>query len=64
MQTNRIAEHQALEAMKQYGLTIHTPSDDEVAQWELEVKRMEPHLRGNVISEEIYDRVIKLTGDQ
>ena len=64
LETNRTAEQQALEAMKQYGLTIHTPSDDEVFQWKSEVKRMEPHLRGNVISSEIYDRVMKLTEDQ
>ncbi|MBL50731.1 MAG: hypothetical protein CMG57_02080 [Candidatus Marinimicrobia bacterium] len=64
LETNRTAEQQALEAMKQYGLTIHTPSDDEVFQWKSEVKRMEPHLRGNVISSEIYDRVVKLTEDQ
>ncbi len=64
LETNRTAEQQALEAMKQYGLTIHTPSDDEVIQWKSEVKRMEPHLRGNVISSEIYDRVVKLTEDQ
>lgn len=64
LETNRQAEKQAIEAMQQYGLTIHTPTELEVIQWQTEIKRMEPHLRGNVISEEIYDRVLELTGDQ
>ncbi|MBT3179937.1 MAG: TRAP transporter substrate-binding protein DctP [Candidatus Marinimicrobia bacterium] len=61
--TNRNAESQAIEAMKQFGLIIHTPTKEETLEWENEVKKMEPYLRGNVISEDIYDRVLELTGN-
>ena len=64
LETNRRAELQAIEAMKQYGLTIHEPTEKEIMQWKTEVKRMESHLRGKVISAEIYDRVLELTGPQ
>jgi hypothetical protein len=49
--------------MKQFGLIIHTPTKEETLEWENEVKKMEPYLRGNVISEDIYDRVLELTGN-
>ena len=64
LETNRRAELQAIEAMKQYGLTVHKPTEKEIMQWKTEVKRMESHLRGKVISAEIYDRVLELTGPQ
>lgn len=60
---NRQADQQAIEAMKQYGLIIHTPSKENINEWNLEVKKMENHLKGNVIPEKVYDRVIELTQD-
>ncbi len=59
--TNINAEEQAIEAMKQYGLTIQSISEDEKSLWDEEVDRVSTYLRGNIIPESIYDTVIKLT---
>ena len=59
--TNNNAEEQAIEAMKQYGLTIQSISEDEKSLWDEEVDRVSTYLRGNIIPESIYDTVIKLT---
>ena len=61
--SNSDADAKALDAMKQYGLKIHSPSEDERALWFQEVERVSYYLRGKVIPEAIYDTVIKLTQD-
>ena len=61
--SNSDADVKALEAMKQYGLKVHTPSENERALWSQEVERVSYYLRGKVIPETIYDTVIKLTQD-
>ena len=61
--SNSDADLKALDAMKQYGLKIHSPSEDERALWFQEVERVSYYLRGKVIPETIYDTVIKLTQD-
>jgi TRAP-type C4-dicarboxylate transport system substrate-binding protein len=61
--TNLLAETQSIDAMKQYGLQIHTPTEREVELWKSEVKNMENNLRGNVIPKDVYDKVIELTKD-
>ena len=63
MASNLLAESQSLEAMKQFGLQIHKPTDKEIEAWKNEVMKMESNLRGNVIPEDIYDKVIELTKD-
>ena len=59
-ETNKNAEAQAIAAMKQYGLIIHSPTEEETKLWQKEVDKMEPYLRGNVIPANVYDRVIGL----
>jgi len=59
-ETNKNAEAQAIAAMKQYGLIIHSPTEEETKLWQKEVDKMEPYLRGNVIPADVYDRVIGL----
>ena len=61
--SNSDADVKALDAMKQYGLKVHSPSEDERALWFQEVERVSYYLRGKVIPETIYDTVIKLTQD-
>jgi len=61
MDSNRKAEEQAIEAMKQYGLTIHKINNSEMELWQSEVDRVSKYLRGNIIPESIYDTVIRLT---
>jgi len=63
LEKNRQADQLAIEAMKQYGLTIHRPTEDNVKEWNLEVQKMENTLKGVVIPEKVYDRVIELTQD-
>ena len=59
-ETNKNAEAQAIAAMKEYGLIIHSPTEEETKLWQKEVDKMEPYLRGNVIPANVYDRVIGL----
>ena len=61
--SNSDADVKALDVMKQYGLKVHSPSEDERALWFQEVERVSYYLRGKVIPEAIYDTVIKLTQD-
>ena len=61
--SNSDADVKALDAMKQYGLKVHSPSEGERALWFQEVERVSYYLRGKVIPETIYDTVIKLTQD-
>ena len=60
-ETNKNAEAQAIAAMKEYGLIIHSPTEEETKLWQKEVDKMGPYLRGNVIPADVYDRVIRLT---
>ena len=57
---NRESEIQAIEAMKQYGLQVHTLSSKEKEQWMNEVERLGPIMRGNTMSEETFDRVMNI----
>ena len=57
---NRESELQAIEAMKQYGLQVHTLTPNEEQQWRKEVQRLGPIMRGNTISEETFDRVMNI----
>ena len=59
--TNLNSERSALDAMKKYGLKIHKISDEEIKLWDSEVKRVSQFLRGNIIPENIYDTVIRIT---
>ena len=61
--SNSDADVKALDVMKQYGLKVHSPSEDERALWFQEVERVSYYLRGKVIPETIYDTVIKLPQD-
>jgi TRAP-type C4-dicarboxylate transport system substrate-binding protein len=63
-ETNKNAEVQAIAAMKEYGLIIHSPTEEETKLWQKEVDKMEPYLRGNVIPADVYDRVIGLTREK
>ena len=63
-ETNKNAEAQAIAAMKEYGLIIHSPTEEETKLWQKEVDKMEPYLRGNVIPADVYDRVIRLTQEK
>ena len=58
---NSTAEQKSIEAMKEYGLKVHSVNNNEIDLWQKEVERMSPNLRGHIIPEEVFDMVIKLT---
>ena len=60
MNVNRESELQAIEAMKQYGLHVHTLTPNEEQQWMKEVQRLGPIMRGNTISKQTFDRVMNI----
>ncbi|MFL3015410.1 MAG: TRAP transporter substrate-binding protein DctP [Candidatus Neomarinimicrobiota bacterium] len=59
--TNQKAEQDAIDAMKKFGLTIHQINEPDMQLWKSEVERVSIYLRGNIITESIYDTVIRLT---
>ena len=60
---NNNADEQALNAMKEYGLQVHSINDEEKKLWFNEVEKVSLYLRGDIIPETIYDAVIRLTKD-
>ena len=59
--SNNNADAQSIEVMKQYGLTVHSIDEEDRKLWQEEVNRVSKYLRGNIIPETIYDKVLKLT---
>ena len=59
--SNQDAENNAITAMKQYGLKVHSITEEEKKMWQEQVNKMESYLRGNIIPETVYDKVIDLT---
>ena len=58
---NVTAEKESINAMKDYGLTVHSIGEDELEIWKQEVEKMAPNLRGKIIPTDVYDTVIELT---
>ena len=59
---NREDADKAVDVMKEYGLQVNTPSIEQVKEWESIVESMYPLIRGNVVNAEVFDRVIKMSG--
>ena len=57
---NRKEEDDAVEVMKEYGLKVNDLSPEQLSEWNILVESMYPLIRGNIVQEEIFDRVIKL----
>lgn len=60
---NRKEENEAVEAMKNYDLKVNNLSDKQLLEWNELVESMYPLIRGNIVNEEIFDRVIKMKKD-
>ncbi len=58
--TGRYEGEKAIEAMKEHGLTVMTPTQEEYQQWKTLVHSWYPQLRGLFISDEMYDTLMKL----
>ena len=57
---NRKEEDDAVEVMKEYGLQVNDLSPEQLSEWNMLVESMYPLIRGNIVQEEIFDRVLKL----
>ena len=60
---NRKEENEAVEAMKNYDLKVNNLSKKQLIEWNELVESMYPLIRGNIVNEEIFDRVIKMKKD-
>ena len=56
---NRHETNKAIDVMKEYGLTVNTPTPDQVKKWEDLIERMYPDLRGSLIDEVTFDRLME-----
>ena len=57
---NRHETNKAVDVMKEYGLTVNTPTPDQVKKWEDLIERMYPDLRGSLLDEVTFDRLMEI----
>ena len=57
---NRHETNKAIDVMKEYGLTVNTPTPDQVRKWEDLIERMYPDLRGSLLDEVTFDRLMEI----
>ena len=57
---NRESEIEAIEAMKKYGLQVHSLNIKEKQEWMNEVERLGPIMRGNTLKNETFDKVMRI----
>lgn len=62
--TTRYQDEEAISVMEEYGLIIHQPTPEELAHWKNYIKSMHSELRGNYLSEEIFDKVMDLMAEK
>jgi TRAP-type C4-dicarboxylate transport system substrate-binding protein len=56
----RELDDKAVEVMSEYGLVAHKITDEEYAEWEAIVKTVYPYIRGKLVPEEAFDKVVQL----
>ncbi|MEA1882242.1 MAG: TRAP transporter substrate-binding protein DctP [Candidatus Marinimicrobia bacterium] len=57
---NRHETDTAVDVMKQYGLKVNTPTAEQVEEWEELIKRMYPDIRGTLIDEKAFDKLMEI----
>jgi len=57
---NRHESDNAVDVMKEYGLTVNTPTAEQVKAWEALIEGMAPDFRGTVIDEKAFDRLMEI----
>jgi len=57
---NRHETDKAVEVMQQYGLKVNTPTAEQVDEWEALIQGMYPDIRGSLIDEKTYDRLMEI----
>jgi len=58
--SGRYKDSESIEVMKQYGLTVHKLTDEELKYWKDYLKNMYPDIRGSYVPAEIFDKVVAL----
>jgi TRAP-type transport system periplasmic protein len=48
---------EAVEAMRKRGLTVHTPSPEQMREWHELAERLYPRIRGALVPAETFDEV-------
>jgi TRAP-type C4-dicarboxylate transport system substrate-binding protein len=57
---NRHESDKAIDVMKQHGLTVNTPTTEQVNAWKNLIEGMAPDFRGTVIDEKAFDRLMEI----
>jgi TRAP-type C4-dicarboxylate transport system substrate-binding protein len=57
---NRHETDKAVEVMKQYGLKVNTPTVEQVEEWKELIKQMYPDIRGTLIDEKAFDKLMEI----
>ena len=57
---NRHESDKAIDVMKQHGLTVNTPTTEQVGAWKNLIEGMAPDFRGTVIDEKAFDRLMEI----
>jgi len=61
---SRHQDNEAMQIMEEYGLTVHTPTPEELENWKTTIELWHPEIRGKYVSEEIFDSVIKYMSEK
>jgi TRAP-type C4-dicarboxylate transport system substrate-binding protein len=60
-ETSRAESDQAVQAMaSKHGLVVHRSTPQIEAEWQAVAKEVSPKIRGGIVPEDMYDRVMKL----
>ena len=59
-QKNRYDSDKAVEVMKKYGLKVNTPTPEQVKIWDELINSMGPDIRGSLIEENAFDRLMEI----
>ena len=59
-QKNRYDSDKAVEVMKKYGLKVNTPTPEQVNIWDELINSMGPDIRGSLIEENAFDRLMEI----
>lgn len=59
-ETGRYLDSESIEVMKDYGLTVHELTDEELQYWKDYVEEWYPDIRGSYVPAEIFDKVVAL----
>lgn len=59
-QKNRYDSDKSVEVMKKYGLKVNTPTPDQVKIWDELINSMGPDIRGSLIEENAFDRLMEI----